>query len=70
MNLNITQKNYFLDADRNQSKVGEYILPPCKERWLTSAVEFQNKIIVGDREGSIHVFSHGVSCICYLRICP
>ncbi|RVE43646.1 hypothetical protein evm_011686 [Chilo suppressalis] len=38
-----------------------FMLPPCKERWLTSAaMDHSNKfIVVGDRCGNIHVYLQG-----------
>jgi hypothetical protein len=42
-------------------KIRRFILPPCKERWLTSAVETLDTIIVGDRDGSIHLYFNGSS---------
>ncbi|KAJ8976129.1 hypothetical protein NQ317_019394 [Molorchus minor] len=36
-----------------------FILPPSKERWATSAVCVDNYLIAGDRKGNIHLFEFG-----------
>ena len=38
-------------------KTRTLILPPCKERWSTSALQVHDIIIIGDRDGSLHAYS-------------
>ena len=40
--------------------VAHFILPRCKNRWVTSAFldESRGRLIVGDRKGGIHLFQH------------
>ena len=59
-----------VNADENDSDIGEmgsFLLPYCKQRWAVACklIWFSNKdsinglaliLIVGDRNGSIHVF--------------
>ncbi|KAG1680284.1 WD repeat-containing protein 6 [Nymphon striatum] len=32
-------------------------LPKCKQRWFSAAVLFQYNVVIGDRNGSIHIYS-------------
>ncbi|GLV31909.1 uncharacterized protein CBL_07669 [Carabus blaptoides fortunei] len=47
-----------VDAKYSVESSQNFILPPCKERWATSAVLcFENNLVVGDRKGNIHLYS-------------
>ncbi|XP_073990783.1 tRNA (34-2'-O)-methyltransferase regulator WDR6 [Rhodnius prolixus] len=37
-------------------RLGQYTLPLCKERWITSALRIADYILCGDRCGSIHLY--------------
>ncbi|XP_068081687.1 tRNA (34-2'-O)-methyltransferase regulator WDR6 isoform X2 [Anabrus simplex] len=41
----------------NLERTHQFLLPPCKERWLTSALLIDTCFLCGDRAGSIHVYS-------------
>lgn len=51
----------FTVKDKTVSEsVEEFLLPPSKERWATSATLLhENYIAVGDRKGSIHIYCCG-----------
>lgn len=47
-----------VDEEYSMESSQIFILPPCKERWATSAVLcFKNNLVVGDRKGNIHLYS-------------
>lgn len=45
----------------NVEVFGSYILPICKERWLTSSILSENKemLVVSDRNGHLHIYLRG-----------
>lgn len=43
-------------------EVNNFVLPPCKERWLTAAILTDSLFICGDREGSVHVYNSETQC--------
>ncbi|KAI5703351.1 hypothetical protein M8J76_005082 [Diaphorina citri] len=50
------ENNYILETSK-------FVLPMCKERWLTSAVLADDLVICGDRDGSVHVYNLGTQCL-------
>lgn len=43
---------------------GRYILPACKQRWVSAAAIGHSSLVCGDRSGTVHVYqltSEGVS---------
>lgn len=51
--------NIFLDNIEQKydlMKLNSFTLPSSKERWLTSAIQVEKNIVVGDRDGSVHVY--------------
>lgn len=60
--LDNMEKNYYL------IKLNTFILPSSKERWLTSAIQIENSIVVGDRDGSVHVYFDKVGKINFSAI--
>lgn len=40
----------------NSRKTIQFILPACKERWITVALRHQNNLILSDRCGNLHLF--------------
>ncbi|XP_026679464.1 LOW QUALITY PROTEIN: uncharacterized protein LOC113467469, partial [Diaphorina citri] len=44
-------------------ETSKFVLPMCKERWLTSAVLADDLFICGDRDGSVHVYNLGTQCL-------
>lgn len=47
--------------DNKTEVVANFVLPPCKEKWLTAvAIDLtQNVFVVGDRCGNVHIYCKG-----------
>lgn len=50
--------------DKEMKHVSDLILPPCKDqRWFSTAIEFHSKLLVGDRNGNLHIFDAFNGCL-------
>lgn len=47
------------DSSYYLMKVKTFLLPNCKERWVTAALHFDKFLVCGDRLGSIHLYFLG-----------
>lgn len=51
----------YILKNNNIALVSNFILPPSKERWSTSAVFIEKYFVVGDRKGNLHLYKVGKS---------
>lgn len=60
--------NCLLFNIENNMKIATFMIPPCKEKWMTTALSLNNKwLVVADRSGHLHLFERNSTNILWMH---